>query len=93
VQPDTVEVSIKALQPVTLTVTTDGRVAFQGLLHRDEARTFTGNASIQIQMDKGGVAAITVNGHDIGTPGTRPAPFSAVFTPESFGGKPSAKSP
>ena len=87
------EVAIRALQPVRVTITSDGHVVFQGMLHRDEARTFTGNVSIQVQMEKGGVAAITVNGHNIGRPGSAKAPFTAQYTPDSFGGTPSAKSP
>lgn len=93
VQPPIVEVAIRALQPVRVTVTSDGHVVFQGMLHRDEARTFQGNVTVQVQMEKGGVAAITVNGHDIGKPGSTKAPFTAQYAPDSFGGTPSAKSP
>jgi hypothetical protein len=93
VQPPLVEVAIRALAPVRVTITSDGRVVFQGMLHRDEARKFQGNVSIKVQMDKGGVAALTVNGHDIGKPGSTTAPFTAQYAPDSFGGSPSAKSP
>jgi cytoskeleton protein RodZ len=93
VQPATVEVAIHAVKAVRVTVTTDGRVAFQGLLRKNEARTFLGNQSIQIALEKGGLASITVNGHDVGKPGNSKAPLTVEYTPESFGGTSSAKSP
>jgi helix-turn-helix protein len=93
VQPPQVKMDIKALKPVRVTITTDGHVAFQGLLHKDEARSFHGNDSIRVEMEKGGVAAITVNGHDIGTPGSLRSAFTAQYAPDSFRGTPSASSP
>jgi hypothetical protein len=93
VQPPMVKVDIRAIKPVRVTVTTDGQVAFQGLLHRDEVRTFRGSDSIQVEMENGGVAAMTVNGHHIGRPGSLGSPFTARYAPDSFRGTPSANSP
>jgi cytoskeleton protein RodZ len=93
VQPPEVKVDIRAIKPVRVTITTDGHVEFQGLLHRDEARTFLANDSIRVEMEKGGVAAITVNGRDIGKPGSPGSPFTALYAPDSFRGTPSANSP
>ena len=92
-QPRQVKVDIRALKPVRVTITTDGRVEFQGLLHRDEARSFVANDSIEVEMEKGGVAAITVNGRDLRRPGSVRSPFTALYTPDSFRGTPSANSP
>jgi hypothetical protein len=93
VQPAVVKVAIRASQMVRVTITADGRVAFQGVLHKDEARTFQGNQFIRVEMEKGGVAAFTVNGHDIGKPGSTKSPFSAQYGPDAFGGSSSAKTP
>src|SRR5207244_4480722 len=78
VQPPKVQVVVRAVQPVRVTITSDGRVQFQGLLRRDEVRTFTGNQAIVVQLEKGGQAFITVNRHDLGHPGTKDAPFEAT---------------
>jgi cytoskeleton protein RodZ len=93
VQPPKVQVAVRAVQPVRVTITSDGRVQFQGLLRRDEVRTFTGNRSILVQLEKGGLAFITVNRHDLGRPGAKDAPFTATYTPDSYRGTPSGKSP
>jgi hypothetical protein len=93
VQPPQVKVDIRAVKPVRVTITTDGHVEFQGLFHRDEARSFQGNDSIQVEMEKGAAAVITVNGHDIGKPGSSRSPFTAQYAPDSFRGTPSASSP
>jgi Helix-turn-helix domain/RodZ C-terminal domain len=93
VQQRVVKVDIRAVKPVRVTITADGRIAFQGLLHKDEVRTFRGNDSIQVEMESGAVAALTVNGHHVGKPGSAGAPFNQIYEPDSFRGTPSASSP
>jgi hypothetical protein len=93
VQPPTVMLAIRAIQPVQATVITDGRVDFAGLLRKDEARTFEGNHTVQLELEEGKLAAVTVNGHSLGRPGDVNARYAALFTPDSFRGTPSAKSP
>jgi hypothetical protein len=93
VEPAAVDVAIRAVRAVEVTVTTDGRVDFHGILRKNEARTFQGTVSIAVSLEKGGLASITVNGHELGKPGNSRSPFTATYTPESFGGTTSAKSP
>jgi cytoskeletal protein RodZ len=93
VQPPTVEVAIRALQPVRVTITTDGQVDFKGLLRLEEARTFQGHRFIRVELAEGGVAVLTVNGHQVGKPGKKDVPYANEFTPDSFRGTPSATSP
>jgi cytoskeletal protein RodZ len=93
VEPPTVQVDIHAIKPVRVTINADGRVTFQGIIHRNEARSFEGNDSIQVHLESGGVATITVNGHPIGKPGTPGVPLTAQYTPDSFRGSPSPSGP
>jgi len=93
VQPPTVMVAIRAIQPVQATVTVDGRVDFVGLLRKGEARTFEGNHTIQVELQAGRVAWVTVNGHSLGRPGEAHTRYAALFKPDSFRGTPSGTSP
>jgi cytoskeleton protein RodZ len=93
VQAPTVMVVIKAVEPVELTVRIDGKVAFQGLLRKEEARTFEGNRTLQVELAEGRLAAVTVNGHRLGLPGQAHVPYVALFTPQSFRSSPSGNSP
>jgi len=93
VQPPVVTVSVRATQPVHLTVTADGQVKFQGVLRKEEARTFQGNHMVKVELEKGGVASITVNGHHLGKPGDAASAFTANYAPDSFRGSPSGNGP
>jgi hypothetical protein len=93
VEPPVVTVSVRAIQPVHLIITADGQVKFQGVLRKDEARTFQGNQTVRVELEKGGVASITVNGHHVGKPGDTASAFTANYTPDSFRGSPSGNSP
>lgn len=93
VQPPTVLVAIRAIQPVQARVITDGRVEFQGVLRKDEARTFEGNHTIQLELQDGDLAVITVNGHSLRRPGKPNTRFAALFKPDTFRRSPSGNSP
>jgi cytoskeleton protein RodZ len=93
VQPPTVLLAIRAVQPVQATVITDGRVDFEGLLRKGEARTFEGNHTIQLQLQSGKLAEVTVNGHSLGRPGDANTRYAALFKPGSFRRSPSGNSP
>jgi cytoskeleton protein RodZ len=92
--PPTVTVDIQAASPVDAKVIVDGKVAFQGMLRVQEARSFVANSRIDVELATGGTTAITVNGHGIGKPGLPSGPYAASFGPQDFRGSPSpAKSP
>jgi hypothetical protein len=93
VLPPTVTVNVKAVEPVHLTVRTEDRVEFDEVLRAGEGRSWVANSMIEIDLDRGGVASITVNGCSLGRPGTEEAPYSATFFPQSFRGKQSGKCP
>jgi helix-turn-helix protein len=92
VLPPKVIVAIRASVPVNAVIRVDGGVAFDGLLRKDEFRSFEGSRSISIMLDRGGVAAVTVNGHSLGNPGLPTSAYSAAFDPRDFRRSPSAGS-
>jgi hypothetical protein len=93
VLPPTVTVAVKATVPVHLVVRTEDRVEFDDVLGEGEGRSWVANSRIEIQLERGGVAVITVNGHSLGKPGNEDAPYFATFFPQSFRGSRAGKSP
>jgi hypothetical protein len=93
VLPPTVTVEVRATEPVHLVVRTEDRVEFDNVLQEGEGRSWVGNTRIEIQLERGGVASVTVNGHSLGKPGTEDAPYSATFFPGSYRGQGAKKSP
>jgi hypothetical protein len=88
VVPPTVTVGLVALRDVHVVVTTDGTV-WRGTLLKGEQRSFQGESQVQVQLAQGGSAHVTVNGHSLGNPGLRGAPWVAVFKPQDFRRTPS----
>jgi cytoskeleton protein RodZ len=82
--PPTVTVSVRATEPVTLTVVSDGRRPARFALRPDEARSFQAAASITLTIDHGGSAEVVVNGFSLGSPGRVDAPYTARFTPRDY---------
>jgi hypothetical protein len=93
VLPLGVTVGVFANSPVNVTVIIDGGAPTQFRFHRGEGRDFVGATSVRIELAQGGVAVLTVNGHSIGTPGTKAAPYTASFAPQDFRRSPSASNP
>ncbi len=84
VLPPEVTVAVRASMPVHATVWADGAVAFDGVLRKDEFRSFEAGRSITVALERGGVATITVNGHPLGNPGLPTGPYRATFRPNDF---------
>jgi hypothetical protein len=93
VLPPTVTVSIHALRQVRVQVVLDGRNPAVFVLRRDESRSFEADSRIDVRLDRGGLAAIEVNGVSLGTPGDRRSPYSASFRPRDYGSSPSGSGP
>ena len=79
VAPPTITVTLAALKPVNVTVRAGSEAPVTFLLRKGEGRSFTSTGAISVQLDRGAVTAITVNGHDLGKPGRRGAPFGASY--------------
>jgi len=88
-----VTVGVLANAPVTLTVIVDGGSPVQYQLHPGEGRSFPGTTSVRIELSRGGVTVVTVNGHSIGTPGSKTAPFAATYSPKDYRRSSSVASP
>jgi len=84
-----VVVAVRAVDPVVATVTIDG-VTHTYRFKSDEARSFEGSERIDLELDRGGAATITVNGHQIGTPGEPGAAYVDSFGPLDFRETPSS---
>ena len=83
--PDTtVVVAIEATVDVQVTVTADGTVAFDHVLRAGEGESFQAEHTLIVRLDRGNSATITVNGHDLGSPGKPDAPYERTFQPSDF---------
>lgn len=88
-----VSVGLIAKHEVQTVVTVDGQQVFSGILQAREARAFEGVREIAVQIVRGGVVTLKVNGVDIGQPGDVEHPYSGTFyapspapTPSTFQG-------
>jgi helix-turn-helix protein/uncharacterized protein DUF4115 len=87
-----VSVAIRADTDVHVRIRADGEVVFDARLRAGEGRSFEGTTTIAVMIDHGGAARLTVNGHDIGTPGVPTLVYRATFRPNSFRSSPSPSS-
>jgi hypothetical protein len=85
-----VTVAVEASVDVHLTITTDGRVAFDRVLRAGEGESFQADSTLVVKLDRGASARLTVNGHDLGTPGSPTHPYEETFGPKDYGSQPSA---
>lgn len=76
-----VSVGLIAKHEVQAVVIADGRQVFSGTLRAQEARAFDGVHEITVQIVRGGVVTLRVNGEDIGAPGNVGQPYSGTFYP------------
>jgi transcriptional regulator with XRE-family HTH domain len=84
-----VVVDVVAIAPVDVRILSDGEVAFEGRLARGEGRSFEGIDSVTVSFADAGAVTLTVNGHDIGRPGTPGQPYEVSFGPNDFRRSPS----
>jgi hypothetical protein len=77
-------VYLTTTKPVDAIVIADGTRMFSGTLKPGKPQQFTASTLARVWLSRGGVASITVNGYDLGTPGTRGNEFDASFTPFDY---------
>jgi hypothetical protein len=75
---------VAARKPVHLTVVVDGQTAFSGPIGAGTTKLFEGTDLIQVKLDSGETAELTVNGHDVGEPGISGKPYTASFQAQDF---------
>lgn len=84
-----VTVAVEASVDVHLTITADGRVAFNRILRAGEGDSFQADTTLKVVLDRGASARLTVNGHDLGSPGSPTESYEATFGPNDYGSQPS----
>ena len=82
--PEKVLVAVHALEPVGLEVRVDGVVKFSDVLRQDEQLLFEGTTTITVELERGAAVELTVNEHELGTPGKRAQPYERTFEPQDF---------
>jgi cytoskeletal protein RodZ len=82
-------VYLKAKKPVDAVVIADGTRLFEGMLKPKKPQQFTAQTVVRVWFSRGGVVETTVNGHDLGFPGTRQQRYEASFTPQDYRETPS----
>ncbi len=84
VLPPSVVVALTANADVQAVVRADGKIVLNGTLHRGQGVSYPGSRRIDVHLSRGGVVEITVNGHSIGKPGKKGAPYAESFGPLDF---------
>jgi cytoskeletal protein RodZ len=69
--PGPVHVEITAAEPVWLRVTSDGKIAFTGMLAANQTRTVDANENVLLRLGSAGSVAIALNGKPIGPVGPK----------------------
>jgi hypothetical protein len=87
-----VQVAIKAVRPVHVVLTVDGKAQTHDL-DATEGIAVTGQDRIEVQITPGGRATVTVNGHSLGEPGHPNRAFVATYTPQDYRRSPSSPTP
>jgi hypothetical protein len=82
-------VYLAATKRVEARVVADGTERYAGVLRPGKPQQFTASTLVRVWFDKGGLVQVTVNGHELGEPGTLEREFVATFTPEDYRETPS----
>jgi Helix-turn-helix domain len=84
-----VTIAVEATVDVSVTIMADGQKKFDDVLRAGEGVSIQADHLIQITIDRGASARITVNGHDLGEPGSSRLPYRASFRSDDFRSQPS----
>jgi cytoskeletal protein RodZ len=83
-------VAIVAGREVDAVITVDGQTVFSGTLLTGEARSYAAMESVSLEFSKGGVVSVTVDGKDLGSPGSTTSAYSQTFYAASPAPSPSS---
>jgi hypothetical protein len=81
---DLAYVYLQAAKPVGVSIVADGHQLFAGTLKPGHPKSFTAATVARVWFSHGGDVAVTVNGHDLGKPGTMHREFEGTFTPQDY---------
>lgn len=77
-------IRIAALEQTWLSLTSDGKQVFSGVMQPDETRVLEGHQRAKMKVGNAGGLAITFNGREIGALGPRGQVRTVVFTKDNF---------
>jgi cytoskeletal protein RodZ len=81
---DLAYVYLKSTKPVEVNVIADGQQMFSEVLRPNHPQQFTAANVVRVRIASGAVVEITVNGHELGAPGTKHRLYEATFTPQDY---------
>jgi cytoskeletal protein RodZ len=79
-----VQLELAALENVWISVVSDGKFIFSGVLNRSESKSFSSREVARIKVGNAGGVSIKYNGREIGPLGARGSVCTAVFTATNF---------
>jgi len=84
--PDSSQVRLElaALESVWISVVSDGKFIFSGVLSRSESKSFSSREVARIKVGNAGGVSVNYNGRKIGPLGARGSVCTAIFTATNF---------
>jgi cytoskeletal protein RodZ len=79
-----IHLELAAVERTWVSVVSDGKSIFSGILDPDQTKVFDGNETARIKAGNAGGVHIVFNGRVIGALGPRGQVRTAVFTPDNF---------
>jgi cytoskeleton protein RodZ len=77
-------VELSALEPTWLSITTDGRQTFKGILETEQKKILEGHQKGRIRMSNAGGISIVFNGRPMGVMGPRGQVRTVIFTGRDY---------
>jgi len=84
VAPSQVRLELAALENVWISVVSDGKFIFSGVLSRSESKSFSSREVARIKVGNAGGVSVNYNGRKIGPLGARGSVCTAIFTATNF---------
>jgi cytoskeleton protein RodZ len=75
-----IRIELVATEPTWLSVATDGKMAYSGILEATETKTLEGHETARIRTGNAGGVNVVFNGKDLGTLGPRGQTRTVLFT-------------
>lgn len=81
---EAISLKIAAVEKTWLSVDTDGKHIYSGLLDASDTKELEGRSTARIRTGNAGGLTVTFNGKDLGTLGERGQVRTVVFTPDQY---------
>jgi hypothetical protein len=77
-------IEVSAIERTWISIVSDGKPVYSGILHADESKTLEGRESARIKMGNAGGVDVVFNGKEIGTLGPKGGVRTVVFTKDNY---------